>query len=217
MKMQRKTKALVAVTTALAVLAVGSGTALQMHAANNVSAVSQTVAPQSVKADNTKLKAAQTRGTKQDYTVTYQDAKTAKQTTTLQKKTYGSDASAQKQVDYVGNQTQGTKVKLNRSTSAVVQGVMGHTYVHWNKGDWSVTAVASNSDVTGTPTQFAKQVNRQVTKASLPKDADTGAITVYSDQQSGEANSVAWHAGKHLYTVSGKEATTTVKVAQDVK
>lgn len=215
--MQRKTKIITAVTAALALVTLGSGTALQMHAANDVSTVSQTVAPSSVTADSSQLTADSTSGTKQNYTVKYADKQTADQSATLQKKTYGSSNRAAKQVDYVGSNTEGTTVKLNKSTKAVVQGVMGHTYVHWNKGDWSVTAVASNADATGTPTQFAKQVNKQVSSASLPKGADTGAITVYSGTQSEEANSVTWQKGKQLYTVNGKTADTTVQLAQDSK
>jgi len=215
--MQKKTKIITTVTVALAVLTLGSGTVLQMHAANDVSTVSQTVAPRSVKADSTQLTADQTSGTKQNYTVKYTDKETGDQSATLQKKTYGSSNRAEDQVDYVGRNTQGTTVKLNKSTTAVVQGVMGHIYVHWNQGDWSVTAVASNANVTGTPTQFAKQVNQQVSATSLPKDADTGAITVYSDAQTGEANSVTWQNGKQLYTVSGQTADGTVKLAQEAK
>lgn len=212
--MQRKTKIITAVTATLAVLTLGSGTVLQMHAANNVSAVSQTVAPSSVKSDSAKLTADSTSGTKQNYTVKYADKQTADQSATLQKKTYGSSTSAEKQVDYVGPNTRGTTVKLNKSTTAVVQGVMGHTYVHWNQGDWSVTAVTSNADEAGTPTQFAKQVNQQVKSSSLPKSS-TGAITVYSGTQNEEANEVTWQQGKQLYTVNGKTADSTVKLAQD--
>ncbi|WP_407885549.1 hypothetical protein [Levilactobacillus sp. N40-8-2] len=213
--MQRKTKIIIAVTAALAVITLGSGTVLEMHAANDVSSVSQTTAPSTVTADSSKLTADSTSGTKQDYTVKYTDKSTGNQSATLQKKTYGSTSSAENQVDYVGTNTEGVTVKLNGSTTAVVQGVMGHTYVHWNKGDWSVTAVASNADETGTPTQFAKQVNKQITASSLPKSADTGAITVYSGTEKDEANSVSWQNGKQLYTVSGKTAAGTVKLAQN--
>jgi len=92
---------------------------------------------------------------------------------------------------------------------------MGHTYVHWNKGDWSVTAVTSNADESGTPTQFAKQVNRQITKSSLPTSADTGAVTVYSQTDDDEANEVTWRDGKQVYNVTGTTADATVKVAQN--
>jgi len=211
--MQRKTKLITAVTAALAVLALGSGSVLQMHAANDVSSTGQTVAPNSASVDGSKVTATTASGTKQNYTVKYTDQSTGDQSTTLQKKTYGTSATAKDQVDYVGN-ADGETVKLNKSTSAVVQGVMGHTYVHWTKGDWSVTAVTNNADVTGTPTQFAKRVNTQISQRNLPKKADTGAITVYSQDEKNETNSVSWHRGKQLYQVSGTAADATVKVAQ---
>ena len=88
--MQRKTKIIIAVTAALAVITLGSGTVLEMHAANDVSSVSQTTAPSTVTADSSKLTADSTSGTKQDYTVKYTDKSTGNQSATLQKKTYGS-------------------------------------------------------------------------------------------------------------------------------
>lgn len=216
MKMQRKTKLITAVTAALAVLALGSGSVIQMHAANDVSSTGQTVAPNSASVDGNKVTATTASGTKQNYTVKYTDQSTGDQSTTLQKKTYGTRATAKDQVDYVGN-ADGKKVNLNKSTSAVIQGVMGHTYIHWTKGDWSVTAVTNNADQTGTPTQFAKQVNQQLSKRNLPKHADTGAVTVYSKTDDDQDNTVTWQDGKQTYTVKGQAADTTVKVAQNTK
>lgn len=210
--MQRKTKIITTVTAALAVLALGSGTALQIHAANDVSSVGQTTAPAKATADGTKLQADSASGTKQNYQVDY--SANNDQSATYQKTTYGSASTAKDQVDYVGK-SDGATVKLNSGTEAVAQGTMGHTYVHWTKGDWSVTAVTSNADATGTPQQFAKQVNRQLDKASLPKKADTGAITVYSQDEDNETNSVTWQKGKQVYKVSGTAADATVKVAQN--
>lgn len=212
--MQRKTKIITTVTAALAILALGSGTALQIHAANDVSSVSQTTAPTTATAAGTKLKAENASGTRQNYQVNYKA--TDDQSATYQKTTYGTTSAAKQQVDYVG-QSDGATVKLNSDTKAVVQGTMGHTYVHWNQGDWSVTAVTSNADATGTPKQFAKQVNQQLSKASLPKKADTGAITVYSQNEDNETNSVTWQDGKQVYKVSGTAADATVKVAQNAK
>lgn len=212
--MQRKTKIITTVTAALAVLALGSGTALQIHAANDVSSVGQTTAPTTATAAGTKLKAKSASGTRQNYQVNYKA--TDDQSATYQKTTYGATSTAKQQVDYVG-QADGATVKLNSNTKAVVQGTMGHTYVHWNKGDWSVTAVTSNADATGTPKQFAKQINQQLDKASLPKKADTGAITVYSQNEDNETNSVTWQDGKQVYKVSGTAADATVKVAQNAK
>jgi len=211
--MQRKTKIITTVTAALALLALGSGTVLEIHAANDVSSVSQTTAPTTATADGTKLTADSASGTKSNYKVKYKAS--GDQSATYQKTTYGSANTAASQVDYVGSNTQGTTVNLNNGTTAVVQGTMGHTYVHWNKGDWSVTAVTSNADASGTPTQFAKQVNSQITKSSLPSSADTGAITVYSQADSDETNSVTWQEGKQVYQVSGTTADATVKVAQN--
>lgn len=210
--MQRKTKIITTVTAALALIGLGSGTALQIHAANNVSSVSQTVAPKQASAAGTRLKATAASGTKQNYQVTYSAPES--QSATYQKKTYGTTATAKNQVDYVGSHTDGATVKLNGKTKAVVQGTMGHTYVHWNKGDWSVTAVTSNADESGTPTQFAKKINQQISRQKLPKSADTGAITVYSQKDDDEANDVTWQDGKQVYKVSGTTADATVKVAQ---
>lgn len=211
--MQRKTKIITTVTATLALLALGSGTALQIHAANDVSSVSQTTAPTTATADGTKLTANSASGTKQNYQVDY--SASDNQSATYKKTTYGSTNTAAKQVDYVGGNTTGMTVKLNKQTTAVVQGTMGHTYVHWNKGDWSVTAVTSNADESGTPTQFAKQVNQQITKSSLPTSADTGAVTVYSQTDDDEANEVTWQDGKQVYAVTGTTADATVKVAQN--
>jgi hypothetical protein len=211
--MQRKTKIITTVTATLALLALGSGTALQIHAANDVSSVSQTTAPTTATAAGTKLTANSASGTKQNYQVDYSASDS--QSATYKKTTYGSTNTAAKQVDYVGGNTAGTTVKLNKQTTAVVQGTMGHTYVHWNKGDWSVTAVTSNADESGTPTQFAKQVNQQITKSSLPTSADTGAVTVYSQTDDDEANEVTWRDGKQVYNVTGTTADATVKVAQN--
>jgi len=211
--MQRRVKIVATVAAALAVLTLGLGTVVEMHAANDVSSVGQTVAPTSASTDGSRLTATSTSGTKRNYTVEYDG--NSDQSATFQKRTYGTNSTAEKQVDYVGSHTDGATVKLNKNTKAVVQGTMGHTYVHWNKGDWSVTAVTSNADAAGTPKQFAKQVNRQITKSSLPKSADTGAITVYSQTDDDETNSVTWQNGKQVYKVSGTTADTTVKVAQD--
>lgn len=213
--MTKRTKKLwITAASSLAVLAaLGSGTALTMHAANDVSSVSQTTAPTTATADSTKVSAKSVSGTKQNYTVKYQD-KSGDQNATFQKKTLGTSQTANKEVDYVGK-TDGAAVKLTNSTKAVSQGVMGHTYVHWNTGKWSVTAVTDNADQAGTPAQFAKQVNRQLKRASLPSQAKRGAVTVYSGDEADQANTVQWQSGKHLYTVSGQSAATTVKLAQN--
>ena len=55
--MQRKPKIVTAVTAALAVLTLGSGTILQIHAANDVSSVGQTAAPTTATAAGPQFKA----------------------------------------------------------------------------------------------------------------------------------------------------------------
>jgi len=213
--MKRLKKSLLLTATSLATLTVlGSGTLLTMHAANDVSSVAQTTAPKTATAASTKLTATKASGTKGNYKVTYHD-QTGDQQATFQKQTLGTAATAQDEVDYVGSRTKGPSVKLTNRTKAVVQGTMGHTYVHWNTGKWSVTAVTDNADQAGTPQQFAKQVNAQVAQKRLPSDAKRGAITVYSGQETAQANTVKWQAGNHLYTVSGQTAASTVKLAQN--
>ncbi|CAJ1225716.1 hypothetical protein LZY01_19280 [Levilactobacillus zymae] len=209
----RTKKLILTAATSLAALAtLGSGTYLTMHAANDVSTVSQTAAPKTATADGTKLTATSTSGTKSNYKVTYTDQQ-GKQSATFQKQTLGTTSTATDEVDYVG-QTDGANVKLTKNTTAVVQGTMGHTYVHWNTGKWSVTAVTDNADTSGTPTQFAKQVNSQLKQASLPDTAKTGSVTVYSGTESAKANTVKWQSGKQLYAVNGTTAADTVKLAQ---
>lgn len=213
--MTKRTKKLwITAASSLAVLAaLGSGTALTMHAANDVSSVSQTTAPTTATADSTKVSAKSVSGTKQNYTVKYQD-KSGDQNATFQKKTLGTSQTANKEVDYVGK-NDGAAVKLTNSTKAVSQGVMGHTYVHWNTGKWSITAVTNNADAAGNPQQFAKQINKQLQKATLPANAKSGSVTVYSGNEGDQANTVKWQSGKHLYTVNGEDAATTVKLAQN--
>ncbi|GEO69553.1 hypothetical protein [Levilactobacillus acidifarinae] len=209
----RTKKLILTAATSLAVLAtLGSGTYLTMHAANDVSTVSQTAAPKTATADSAKLTATSTSGTKNNYKVTYTD-QGGDQSATFQKKTLGNSQTATDEVDYVG-QANGANVKLTKHTTAVAQGTMGHTYVHWTTGKWSVTAVTDNADTSGTPAQFAKQVNAQLKQASLPDTTKTGAVTVYSGTENAQANTVKWQSGKHLYAVNGTTAAETVKLAQ---
>ncbi|GEO69551.1 hypothetical protein [Levilactobacillus acidifarinae] len=209
-------KILVTAAASLAVLAtLGSGTLLTMHAANGVSAVSQTAAPTTATANSTHLTATNASGTKQNYTVKYHN-QAGHTAATFQKKTLGSATAAANQVAYFGRGTAGPSVKLTHGTQAVVQGTMGHTYVHWNTGHWSVTAVTSNADQSGTPTQFANQVNDQLQQQHLPTAATTGAVTVYSQANgsSAQADTVKWQTGDQLYAVSGQTVAGTVKLAQ---
>ena len=213
--MKKTKKMFVTSVAGLALVAtLGSGTLMTMHAANDVSSVSQTAAPTTATTAGTKLAATSASGTRQNYTVQYHGNG---QHATFQKRTLGSAATAADQVDYVGRGTQGATVALNDQTHAVMQGVMGHTYVHWNTGNWSVTAITSNADQSGTPTQFAKQVNAQLKQAKLPDDATTGAVTVYSQTIAANTptSTVKWQQGHQLYTVSGQTANSAVKLAQN--
>lgn len=214
---QKMKRLWLAAAATLAVAAtVGSSTLLTMHAANDVSSVGQTAAPTTATTAGTKLTATSASGTKQDYTVKYR-ATAGQQRATFQKQTLSSATAAANRVAYVGRQTAGPTVTLNPGTTATLQGTMGHTYVHWNTGNWSVTAVTSNADQSGTPTRFAKQVNAQLQQQALPRGIATGAVTVYSQTSTSapQVNTVQWQSGKQLYTVSGQTAASAVKLAQN--
>lgn len=194
-------------------VALGSGTLLTMHAANDVSSVSQTAAPHAASVASQRLTATSASGTKKNYTVNYQNQK-GTSAATFKAQTVTSSHTASSAVDYVSGQTDGATMKLNHQTTAVAQGTMGHTYVHWTTGNWSVTAVTSNADASGTPRAFAKQVNTQLKQAKLPQAATTGAVTVYSQDENAKANTVKWQEGKQVYTVNGQTAAATMKLAQ---
>lgn len=214
--MLKQTKKVLGLTAAgLTLLAtLGSGTLLTLHAANNVSTVAQTAAPVATQAGGTRLTAAGTSGTRQNYSVTYRTA-AAKHVATFQKQTFGQAATAAKRVNYIGRHPAGPTVHLTSTTSAVVQGTMGQTYVHWNIGKWSVTAITANADQSGTPTQFANQLNRQLQQRALPARVTSGAITVYSQPNgTAQVNTVKWQTGNQLYSVQGQTATAAVKLAQ---
>jgi len=215
--MKQIKKIVTTTVTGLAVLtALGSGTLLTMHAANGVSSVGQTLAPKTATVAGSQLTAASASGTKQNYTVAYHD-QSGDKAATLQKRTLGSTSTAVANVNYLNRSTPGPTVKLNSQTTAVEQGIMGHTVIHWNTGNWSVTAITSNADRSGNPTQFAKQINGQLANEQLPDNATTGAVTVYSQTapSSAQVNTVKWQSGNQLYTVSGQNAASTVKLAQN--
>lgn len=217
--MLQHTKKILELTTAgLALLAtLGSGTLMTLHAANNVSTVTQTAAPAAAQTSGTRLTAMGVSGTRQDYTVTYRTP-AAKNVATFQKQTYGQAATAAARVTPIGRHPAGPTVKLTPQTTAVVQGTMGQTYVHWNIGKWSVTAITSNADQAGTPTQFATQLNQQLRQRALPAHVTSGAITVYGQSDgTAQANTVKWQTGNRLYSVQGQTAAATVKLAQNVR
>lgn len=118
--MRRTKKLLLGTATGLAVLAtLGSGTLLTMHAANNVSSVTQTAAPTTATADGTKVTATKASGTKQNYRVTYHD-QTGDSQATFKQQTLGNAQTAKDEVDYVGKQTTGAPVKLTKQTAGVI-------------------------------------------------------------------------------------------------
>ncbi|AVK63643.1 hypothetical protein C5Z26_05785 [Lactobacillus sp. CBA3606] len=185
-----------------------------LHAAsNNVTTVSDTTAPTTVKATDQTVKATAASGTKSNYSVSYVKAGTSSKTATYKQTDYDNSSVAQNKVDYLAN-TQGDTVKLNSGTTATVQGTMGRLYVHWNTGNWSVTTVANTQDVVQNPTKFANKVNSQIKQQSLTtQGATSGSVTVYNQPQSGEANSVKWQNSDQVSQVQGQQANTVLKIA----
>ncbi len=85
--------------------------------------------------------------------------------------------------DVISNQDHsGETVKLSDGTKATEQGVMGHIYVSWRKGNWSVTTVTDTTQTLRTdPEKLATQVNQQLKNSGITNQAvDKGAVTVYS-------------------------------------
>ena len=220
MNFKRKIQLGIATATGMLVVgivAVPSVTNVLHAASDNVSLVSQTAAPTSVKATNQTVKAISASGTKGNYRVKYAKAGTSSTTSTYQQTNYNTKSDASSQVDYLAN-TQGQRTTLNSGTAATVQGTMGKVYVHWNTGSWSVTTIANTQDVAGNPTKFANQVNNQIQKQDLTsKNVTSGAVTVYDTPQNGQANSVQWQNGKQVAKVQGQQANTVIKIAADAK
>ncbi|ETY73399.1 hypothetical protein [Lactiplantibacillus fabifermentans] len=189
-----------------------------LHAASdNVSTVSQTAAPTTVKATDQKVTADSASGTKSNYSVSYVKSGTDTKTATYKQTDYNSSSDASNKVDYLSN-TNGDSVTLNNGETATVQGTMGRVYVHWNTGNWSVTTVANTQDVATNPTKFANQVNKQIENQDLTsKKVTSGAVTVYNQPQSGEANSVKWQKSDTVSQVQGQQASTVLKIAATTK
>lgn len=220
MNFKRKIQLGIATATGMLVVgivAVPSVTNVLHAASDNVSLVSQTAAPTSVKATNQTVKAISASGTKGNYRVKYAKAGTSSTTATYQQTNYNTKSDASNQVDYLAN-AQGQRTTLNSGTAATVQGTMGKVYVHWNTGSWSVTTIANTQDVAGNPTKFANQVNNQIQKQDLTnKNVTSGAVTVYDTPQNGQANSVQWQNGKQVAKVQGQQANTVIKIAANAK
>ena len=189
-----------------------------LHAASdNVSSVSQTAAPTTVKATDQTVSAKSASGTKSNYSVKYVKAGTNSTTATYKKTDYNSNGDAKEQVNNLTN-VQGDSVQLNNGKTATVQGTMGRIYVHWNTGNWSVTTIANTEDVATNPAKFANKVNNQIQSQDLTsKNVTNGAVTVYDQPQSGQANSVKWQKSDKVSQVQGQQANTVIKIAADAK
>jgi len=186
-------------------------------ASDNVSSVSQTAAPTTVKATDQTVQATSASGTKGNYSVKYVKAGTSSTTATYKQTDYNSSSEAQTQVNPLTS-TQGSSVQLNSGTTATMQGTMGRVYVHWNTGNWSVTTIANTEDVATNPAKFANQVNNQLEKQNLTdKSVTSGAVTVYNTTQSGQANTVKWQESGQVSQVQGQQANTVIKIAADTK
>ncbi|WP_048000430.1 hypothetical protein [Lactiplantibacillus herbarum] len=186
-------------------------------ASDNVSSVSQTAAPTTVKATDQTVQATSASGTKGNYSVKYVNAGTSSTTATYKQTDYNTSSEAKTQVNPLTN-TQGSSVQLNSGTTATMQGTMGRVYVHWNTGNWSVTTIANTEDVASNPAKFANQVNSQLEKQSLTdKSVTSGAVTVYNTTQDGQANTVKWQESGQVSQVQGQQANTVIKIAAATK
>lgn len=222
MDFKRKTK--LGIVTATGALIVGLVAAPSvnhvLHAASdNVSSVSQTAAPATVKATNQTVKATDASGTKTNYSVKYVKAGTKSATATYKKTAYNHSSEAKQKVEALANaDASGTSVKLNNGQTAVMQGTMGQMYVHWNTGNWSVTTVANTEDVAQNPAKFANQVNNQIQKQKLTdKKVTSGSVTVYNQPQSDQNNTVKWQKSDQVSQVQGQQANTVLKIAADAQ
>jgi len=220
--MQFKRKIQLGIATATGALVLGLVAAPSvnhvLHAAsNNVTTVSQTAAPTTVKATDQTVKATSASGTKSNYQVSYVKSGTSSKTATYQKTAYNTKSTATDKVDYISN-VKGDTVTLSNGTTAKLQGTMGRVYVHWNTNNWSVTAIANTADVQKNPAKFAQQVNNQLEKQALTTTKVThGSVTVYDQAQSGQANTVKWQKSDQVYQVKGQQANTALKIAADAQ
>ncbi|MFC6163691.1 hypothetical protein ACFP3T_03275 [Lactiplantibacillus dongliensis] len=220
--MQFKRKLQLGIATATGALAIGliavPSVNHVLHAAsNNVTTVSQTAAPTTVKATDQTVKATTASGTKSNYRVSYVKSGTRAKTATYQKTAYNTKHTATDKVDYINN-VKGDTVTLSNGTTAKLQGTMGRVYVHWNTNNWSVTAIANTADVQKNPAKFAQQVNNQLEKHNLTTTNVThGSVTVYDQAQSGQANTVKWQKADQVYQVKGQQANTALKIAADAQ
>ncbi|VDG19998.1 hypothetical protein [Lactiplantibacillus mudanjiangensis] len=220
MQFKRKVKVGIFATTSALVLGLVAAPSVNhvLHAASdNVTTVSQTAAPTTVKAADQTVKATSASGTKSNYSVSYVKSGTSSKTATYKKTAYNSKSDAKDEVDYIGA-AKGSTVSLGNGTTAKLQGTMGRVYIHWNTNNWSVTAIANTADVQANPAKFAKQVNNQLTSQKLTDTNVThGSVTVYDQTQSGQANTVKWQQSDKVTQVKGQQASTVMKLAADAQ
>lgn len=172
--------------------------------------------PKTVQTSNQTATVKQVTGTTANAKVTYQQSGQSQPTATYQQTT---EATATKAKDVISNQDHsGETVKLSDGTKATEQGVMGHIYVSWRKGNWSVTTVTDTTQTLRTdPEKLATQVNQQLKNSGITNQAvDKGAITVYSSAQDDTANQIKWQNNKQVENVKGQQAATVYQIANKV-
>lgn len=173
--------------------------------------------PKQVKTSTQTAAVDQVSGTASNAKVTYQTAGQSATTATYQQKTTATQSKAAKQV--ATQDHSGETVKLTDGTTAKEQGVMGHVYVTWQKGNWSVTAVTDTTQLLHTePTTLASQVNKQLKQNDITtQSVEKGAVTVYSTTQATPANQISWQDQqnkKQVATVTDQQAGTVYQIAK---
>lgn len=173
-------------------------------------------APTTVKTGTQTAKATDVSGTTSNAKVTYQQNGQTTPAATYQTNTKTSATQAAKQVS--NQDHRGEAVKLSDGTKATEQGVMGHIYVSWTKGNWSVTAVTDTTQTLHTdPTTLASTVNKSLKQNDITtQDVDKGAVTVYSSAQDTTANQITWQNNKQVANVKAQQAATGYQIAKSV-
>ncbi|MTV81771.1 hypothetical protein [Secundilactobacillus folii] len=155
-------------------------------------------------------------GTVKNAKVTYRQAGQTGNTATFNKTTSSTDAKAAAKIG--AQDHSGETVKLKDGTQAKEQGVMGHIYVTWKKGNWSVTTVTDTTQTLRTaPTTLASQVDNQLKQQQITNQkVDKGAVTVYSTAQEVPANQITWQNNKQVSSVKTQQANTAYAIAKSV-
>ncbi|MBW1606356.1 hypothetical protein [Lactobacillus sp. Sy-1] len=111
----------------------------------------------------------------------------------------------------------GQSTTLSDGTKSTIQGAMGHVYVQWQRGNWTVTTVSS-PEVAKNPKAAVKQANQvnklikesQVTDHSI----DRGSIVIDQDSQGDNESQISWQKGKQTVNTTGQNAELITKVAE---